>query len=389
MRPYERGTNQNLTAAFSMNLVSYSGPLPADFSRHDGGLTQISNVRTSLVLRADRENPSPQNGDGWTYNHAPMLAHFAGRFWISWLSSPRDEHAAPCRTLLSNSENGESWAAPRELFPPFPDESQRVIMHGRCGFYLARNGVFLALGFYGTVSGQDGPPFFDHGIGRVARQIHPDGTLGEIYFVRFNANRPAHIEPQFPFFDRADFAFREACESLLADKIKTLEWWDEELQDAKFFAHFDVAREQNLSAISVFERENGQLIGIGKWGRVIFSDDGGASWENGGVLEGVPTNGAKVWAQKLENEKYVLVFNPTSDNSRRWPLALCTSRDGLQFCDLRCVVGEVPPRRYDGKFKDFGPQYVRGIEAGNAPDGALWLAYSMNKEDIWVARVEI
>ena len=39
--------------------------------------------------------------------------------------------------------------------------------------------------------------------------------------------------------------------------------------------------------------------------------------------------------------------------------------------------------------KNAGPQYIRGISPGNGdPAGSdMWLAYSMNKEDIWVARV--
>ena len=47
--------------------------------------------------------------------------------------------------------------------------------------------------------------------------------------------------------------------------------------------------------------------------------------------------------------------------------------------------------RFKGRWKDFGPQYNRGIEEGNGlpPDGALWDAYSVNKEDIWIARVPV
>ena len=38
-----------------------------------------------------------------------------------------------------------------------------------------------------------------------------------------------------------------------------------------------------------------------------------------------------------------------------------------------------------------GPQYVRGIIEGNGqpPDTAMWVTYSVNKEDIWVSRVPI
>jgi hypothetical protein len=47
--------------------------------------------------------------------------------------------------------------------------------------------------------------------------------------------------------------------------------------------------------------------------------------------------------------------------------------------------------RYKGVSKESGPQYARGIEPWNGqrePD-AFWVAYSMNKEDIWVTRVPV
>jgi hypothetical protein len=58
---------------------------------------------------------------------------------------------------------------------------------------------------------------------------------------------------------------------------------------------------------------------------------------------------------------------------------------------MLCVCGEVPPRRFVGTHKDFGQNYVRGIAEGNGnpPDGGLWVAYSMNKEDIWVSRIAV
>jgi len=47
--------------------------------------------------------------------------------------------------------------------------------------------------------------------------------------------------------------------------------------------------------------------------------------------------------------------------------------------------------RYGGAYKSYGPQYVRGIIEGNGtpPDGNLWVTYSMNKEDIWVASIPV
>ncbi len=58
---------------------------------------------------------------------------------------------------------------------------------------------------------------------------------------------------------------------------------------------------------------------------------------------------------------------------------------------MLCVQGEVPPRRFAGKYKDFGSQYNRVVEEGNGstPGPDLWDTYSMNKEDIWVTRIPV
>jgi len=42
-----------------------------------------------------------------------------------------------------------------------------------------------------------------------------------------------------------------------------------------------------------------------------------------------------------------------------------------------------------GRWKDFGPCYMRGIIKGNGnpPGNDMWLSYSMNKEDIWISRI--
>jgi hypothetical protein len=72
-------------------------------------------------------------------------------------------------------------------------------------------------------------------------------------------------------------------------------------------------------------------------------------------------------------------------------LAVSTSKDGLNYTDLLLVHGEISRLRYGGAYKSHGPQYVRGIVEGNGtpPDGNMWLTYSMNKEDIWVASVPV
>src|SRR5690606_6868335 len=103
---------------------------------------------------------------------------------------------------------------------------------------------------------------------------------------------------------------------------------------------------------------------------------------------GFVNSNAKIWGQKTSDGRYATVYNPSEF---RWPLAVSTSDDGLSYTDLLLVNGEITTMRYGGNYKSYGPQYVRGILEGNGvvPDKNMWLTYSMNKEDMWVAKVPV
>jgi len=89
----------------------------------------------------------------------------------------------------------------------------------------------------------------------------------------------------------------------------------------------------------------------------------------------------------------VLVYNPNGVNYLRYPLVVVQGDDGRVFRDMRVVHGENPRMRYPGLYKDFGPQYTRGVAEwsgdGSFDPDALWLIYSVNKEDIWLARIPL
>ena len=70
---------------------------------------------------------------------------------------------------------------------------------------------------------------------------------------------------------------------------------------------------------------------------------------------------------------------------------MTTSDDGITFDHMLAVYGELPYRRYPGLAKNNGPQYMRDIVEGNPqpPDGAMWMVFSVNKEEIWVTRIPV
>jgi len=379
--------------------VKYVGKETVNIDYHHGQLRPAIGVQSYQVLRANRTHPELAEDYGWTYNHAPMLAYWRGRFYLEYLSNPVSEHVPPGQTLLTSSADGRTWEKPRVVFPQYliphgvykgerelPKGSYSV-MHQRMGFYVAPNGRLLVLGFYGISPHPTCAPNDGRGIGRVVREVYSDGSFGPIYFIRYNRHAGWNeSNTRYPYYrESRDRGFVEACEALLANKLMTLQWWEEDRSPDGFYAV------EGYKALSYYHLSDGRVVGLWKWSRAAVSADEGKSWSP--VVE-VPTlvmAGAKVWGQRTSDGRYALVYNPSTRNSHRWPLALVTSDDGLTFDRMLLVNGEVPPRRFAGLYKDFGLNYVRGIAEGNGlpPDGDMWITYSMNKEDIWVSRIPI
>ncbi len=142
-------------------------------------------------------------------------------------------------------------------------------------------------------------------------------------------------------------------------------------------------------ALSFVTRPDGSTLGIWKNALVATTADRGHTWTTKEFAANLPNNASKYWLQRTSEGHYALVFNPT--NRLRHPLALTLSDDGEHFSNLLAVHGELPEQRFGGAYKNLGPQYVRGIVEGNGTppdaDRAFRLAYSVNKEDLWVARV--
>ncbi|MBW4083386.1 glycoside hydrolase [Paenibacillus sp. S150] len=379
--------------------VRYTGQKTADIRLHDGGLRPVVGAKNYQVLRANRSEPEPDGTPGWTYNHAPMLARWQGRFYLEYLSNPVGEHIPPGRTLLMHSKNGRDWSKPVAVFPPYrlPDGIYSIdgrdmelrdtdaVMHQRMGFYVSSANRLLVSGFYGiSAKNGDGMPNNGRGVGRVVREVLAGGGFGPIHFLRYNRHAGWNENnTDYPFYKESeDSGFTAACEELLEDRLATLQWWEEDRSPDGFYA---VAGERAFCHYRAGE----EIIGVWKSGHCAISSDEGKSWSPVVKAKGIITSGGKTWAQQTADGRYAMVYNPVPDSPHRWPLAVTLSDDGRSFSGLLCVHGEVPPKRYAGKWKDDGPCYVRGIEAGEGCPDKLWLTYSVNKEDIWVTSLPV
>ncbi|MBD2705148.1 six-hairpin glycosidase [Spirosoma sp. BT702] len=391
-----------LTHLHAQDTVRYVGTTLSNVDYHHGQLGPAVGVHNIQVFRANREHPELAGGLNWTYNHAPMLTYWNNTYYVQFLSNPVGEHVPPGQTLLLTSKDGSNWSKPTVVFPPYkiPDGWKKegrpevakdlyAVMHQRMGFYVATNKRLLTLGFYGIVMGPKDDPNDGNGIGRAVREIYSDGKFGPIYFIRHNTswdNRSAdRTKSTYPFYTTSkDKGFVDACNELLSNTLMMQQWIEEADRNDPL-----ISLKKDVKAFSYYHLPDNRVVGLWKHALTTISKDDGKTWlYNPLRAPGFVNSNAKIWGQKTSDGQYVTVYNPSEF---RWPLALSTSKDGLNYTNLLLVNGEITSMRYGGAYKSYGPQYVRGIEEGNGtpPDGNLWVTYSVNKEDIWVSRIPV
>ena len=385
-------------AAMSQDRIYYSGSELSNPNLHHGGLKPAMGVHNIQVVRANREHPDASNGNGWTYNHQPMLAYWNGQFYYQYLSDPSDEHVPPSQTFLTTSKDGYQWTNPQILFPPYrvPDGYTKqsrpgvsasdliAIMHQRVGFYVSKSGRLITMGNYGVALDKKDDPNDGNGIGRVVREIKGDGSYGPIYFIYFNHGF-SEKNCDYPYFTKSkDKGFVKACREILDNPLYMMQWVEEaDRQDPI------IPLSKGYKAFNSYTLPDGRIACLWKHTLTSISEDGGHTWAEPVLrAKGFVNSNAKIWGQRLSDGSYATVYNPSEF---RWPLAISLSRNGLEYTTLNLIHGEITPMRYGGNYKSYGPQYPRGIQEGNGnpPDGNMWVAYSVNKEDMWVSCIPV
>lgn len=382
----------------AQDRIHYTGTELSNPTYHDGQLSPVVGVHNIQLVRANREHPDPSNGNGWTYNHQPMLAYWNGQFYYQYLADPSDEHVPPSQTFLMTSKDGYQWTNPEIVFPPYkvPDgytkESRPgmqakdliAIMHQRVGFYVSKSGRLITMGNYGVALDKKDDPNDGNGIGRVVREIKKDGSFGPIYFIYYNHGFNEK-NTDYPYFKKSkDREFVKACQEILDNPLYMMQWVEEADREDPI-----IPLKKGYKAFNCYTLPDGRIASLWKHALTSISEDGGYTWEQPVLrAKGFVNSNAKIWGQHLSDGTYATVYNPSEF---RWPLAISLSKDGLEYTTLNLVHGEITPMRYGGNYKSYGPQYPRGIQEGNGipADGDLWVSYSVNKEDMWISRIPV
>jgi hypothetical protein len=365
-----------------------------DLEYPDGGLAPAIGVHNFQVFRASRDRPDLADGLGYTFSHHVDMCCWRGRLYVAWNSCQKDEDIWPSRELYSTSTDGATWSPPSELFP------QGVSMPLRMYFYHSSNDRMLVLGGLRTIEG----PIDETKKGAlIVRQIGIDHALGPVYLLRPPVKALVQ-NPPLVYTEAGDDGFIKACNELLDNKPfleqqdygallgpRRMKWHQGSSWPGGNMPWVDNPMWVFGKGMSFFHRRDGALVGVSKMGFVTVSKDQGQTWFQPVVPSTLVIGSAKCWPQRTSDGRYALVYNPS--RKHRYPLAVTVGDDGVSFANLCAVHGEVPIRRYDGAAKSLGPQYVRGISEwssdGSRKDDALWVVYSVNKEDIWVARIPV
>lgn len=359
----------------------------------DGGIPPAVGVRNYQVFRASKAVPDQSDGRGWTYHHHVDMACWRGRLVVGWNTCEKDEDVWPSRELLSFSDDGVRWSSPIEMFPQGMSTPLRIY------FYLARpTGRMLIIAGL-RVDTRDTDE--DTKGGLVVRELLADHTLGPI----FTLQHPPAVDAPVPMFDSSsDAGFVESCRVLLADTVyleqqdrgrllgkRRMKWHEASAWPGGVVPGTD-AKWVCGKAFSFHTRPDNSIVGLCKMGYTTASTDAGQTWSQPVVPATLVTGKAKVYSTRTRDGRYLLAYNPSA--RQRFPLIAVTGEDGTTYRHMRIIQGELPRQRYPGMHRSIGPQYTRGLNHWNddgsrAQDHAAWLVYSMNKEDIWVARLPL
>ncbi|MHC4866537.1 MAG: hypothetical protein ACYTEX_20875 [Planctomycetota bacterium] len=372
-----------LNTLSSLQILTYSqdkmpvytaGVYGNALSAHDGGLHWAVGVQNVQVVRSAPENPSQTDGHTAIYRHHQFIVYWGGKFWVM--------HDGP-GARIAWSKNGFDWNT-ADSSAIFPKSS-----HHRMGFYVASNGRLLASHWRGTRRGEQGV--------RLVREIYGPDSYGDVYTIKVNY-QGTYPDKNWPNYKTSsDLGFVASCDEFRNNRLSRQQWQEED-QDPDFYTISNVRGNRTWKAFCWYRLPGDRIVGT--WKGVYKTVSTGPDWIKGAVPAPVRdrsfgfARGAKSWGTRMEDGRYAMIgCVPGGDRElrKRWPLAVTTSSDGLTFDTPYLVIaGDIPIQRYEnaaGDNKNSGPQYVRGISPGNGnpPGTDLWLTYSMNKEDIWVA----
>ena len=326
------------------------------------------------------------------FSNGVVLMPFKGRLYAQWQSSARDEDAPDTWVAYSVSDDGETWRAPVAL----AHAGEGGLMRSSGGWWTDGQTLVAYVNVW--------PNGFQSGAGGYAEyRLSRDGeTWSEPRRVMGADGRPVEgVIEQDPHLIggrlMTGFHLRPGmiAKPFYTDDPLGLSGWTEgRMQNLPRDASGAAAEhEKRLSREiepSLFQRDDCAVM--------VFLDeelsfrqlasescDRGVTWTTP-VLTNMPDARAKQSAGNLPDGTAYLVNAPNTDRPRM-PLAVTLSDEGRVFdrSFLLRGAGDLQPLRYEGQYKRPGYHYPKSV----VWNGALYVGYATNKEDVQVTRVPL
>jgi len=340
------------------------------------GLAYAAEAETFTIFRPGPDDPH--------YNHGVVLLPFRGRLYAQWQASARDEDAPDTHVLYSVSDDGAHWSTPRALAPAMADairtsggwwsDGETLVAYlnewpqdlqprgGRTEYRASGDGE--AWSGLLPVTDLYGAPI--PGVFEQDPRALPDGRI----LSAFHLQPGLHVAPFYT-----------------DDPLGVTGWRRGKMPGPP---HDDPAVSRALEP-SWFRRPDGSIVMVFRDQASSFrklaavSDDRGETWTVP-VVTDIPDARTKQSAGNLPDGAAFLVGNPVG-NRNRYPLAILLSADGRLFdrAFLLRSESDLPPLRYEGKYKRPGYSYPKSVLWGDH----LYVAYATNKENVELTRLPL
>ena len=370
---------------------------PHDWGKPALGIPMAKGVRHAPIFEPELEEGA--------YNHHPELTWHRGRFHAMWSNNMLGEDMAGQRVLFAVSDDVTTWPEARLLFPQ-PGESWNHRVKGareagRRGFYLTAmkwiplDDRLFAVATFDSVRGRVTP---------LVREVHADGSLGEIFAIRAAFERAEQEHFPFEIVVPEGEPYLSLSRRLLALYLtpEYLPSWNFGIED--LLPRPRMVEGHPMCEWSVHRAADGRYVMLARDLRSSHRMYGAVSDSPVATsfppLEptDIPDSPSKAVTVNLSGDTVLLIGNQLAqeldnlDSRRHYerdPLTISISPDGYRF-ERQLVLRWEGGRRWrvpTGKIHGRGPgcQYPAAL----VHEGVLYVIYSIGKEDVGISWVEI
>lgn len=389
--------------------VCWTAPFP-DLKKPHAGFPLLEGVEHFDIFRA-----TPEAG---VYSHHSQLAHYKGVFYAAWSNQRFGEDGPGQRVLMSLSRDGRKWSEAAECFASRgtvkpAEEMGRVLTAN--GWVQVDDAMYCIaevhdnIGFVSSDGKQVGPerkgPFrrrARRGYGRLARRVSSGGELGPIFWLVDDPPEPLAGFAPLPDAGEAQFAELARQINAVLDEPLNMPNWNFRASNEKQQVMADIYVKamdgHSLCEPSTYRCPDGMLVRLYRDHQpthrlyASLSRESGESWTVP-MPTNIPDSPSRTAVGSLPDGTVFLAGNQVSEpfdqanraHYTRDPLTLALSDDGLAFDRAVAVRSGAPPIRLPGTGKGRGYQYPSAVVVGDA----LWIMYSVGKEDVAISRVPL